>query len=95
MGVFRRHQPASIEEALRGLTIRTDPRRTDAFAIHPDKDGVAHETCWFCGAELEFDVRAPTGEAAVVLIEPFGPGEPIHGACHRACAERAQGSLGL
>ena len=95
MGVFRRHQPPRLEEALKGLAIRTDPKTRDAFMIKTGKDGIAHETCFFCDAELEFDMHAPNGEAAAVMIEPFGPGEPLHGVCHRDCAERAKGSLGF
>ena len=93
MGVFRRHQPPGLEEALKGLTIRTEPKARDTFVIETGKDGIARETCFFCGSELEFDTHAPTGEAAAVMIEPFGPGEPLHGVCHRNCAERAKGSL--
>jgi hypothetical protein len=95
MGVFRRHQPPGLEQALKGVTIRTDAKSRDSFAIRAGEDGLVHETCFFCGGELVVDMHAPTGEAAAVMIEPVGPGEPLHGLCHRECAERAKGSLGL
>ena len=82
MGVFRRHEPT-----------REEQRTKDKFVIHAQTDGTVREECWFCGREVEFDARNPTGEAAAVMIEPFGPGEPLHGVCHRDCADRAKGSL--
>ena len=88
MGVFRRHEPAR-EVSGQG------PGKKDRFVIRAGRDGIVHEPCWFCGVELEFDARDPKGDAAAVMIEPFGPGEPLHGVCHRACAERAKHSLPL
>jgi hypothetical protein len=82
MGVFRRHEPSPAEQ-----------RQKDKFVIRAANDGTVREECWFCGQEVEFDARNPTGEAAAVMIEPFGPGEPLHGVCHRGCADRAKGSL--
>jgi hypothetical protein len=92
MGIFRRHEPSQLEQALGGRILQTGQRK-DVFVIRTGKDGLVRETCWFCGGELEFDPRNPTSEAATVMIEPMGEGEPIHGVCHRACADRAKGSL--
>jgi hypothetical protein len=84
MGVFRRHEPSRAEQQLK-----------DMFVIRSESDGVVRDQCWFCGREIEYHPRNPTGEAAAVMIEPIGPGEPLHGICHRECAERAKGSLAL
>ena len=57
-------------------------------------DGLVHEQCWFCGAEVEFRPDEPAGsDAALVIVEPFGAGAVTHGVCHAGCAERARGSL--
>jgi hypothetical protein len=57
-------------------------------------DGLVHEECWFCGAEVVFRPDEPAGsDAALVIVEPFGAGEVTNGVCHLACAEQAQGSL--
>jgi hypothetical protein len=82
MGVFRRHEPSREEQQLK-----------DRFVIRTDSDGTVREQCWFCGRDVEYDAKNPTGDAAAVLIEPLGGGEPEHGICHRECAERAKGSL--
>jgi hypothetical protein len=78
VGVFRRHEPQKLK---------------DQFVIRTDSYGTVRQECWFCGREVEYDATHPTGEAAVVLIEPLGAGEPEHGICHRECAARAKGSL--
>ena len=94
MGVFRRHEPSAIERALRDrFHVGTEQERADEFELRAGPDGVVRDTCWFCGREVEFDAASPSGDVAALMIEPFGPGEPQHGVCHRDCAERARGSL--
>ena len=66
----------------------------DTYRLKADSDGVVREECWFCGNEVQFRPREAAGsDAALVVIEPLGGGEPIHGVCHSSCAERAKGSL--
>jgi hypothetical protein len=68
--------------------------QTDRFRLQVGVDGLVHEECWFCGNEVQFRPREPAGsDAAVVLVEPLGGGEAMHGVCHAGCAERARGSL--
>jgi hypothetical protein len=66
----------------------------DTFRLKAGSDGIVREECWFCGNEVEFRLQERAGsDAAVVIIEPLGAGEPTHGVCHSSCAERARGSL--
>jgi hypothetical protein len=94
VGVFRRHEPSAIERALGDrFRVRTEPERSDRFELRAGPDGIVRDACWFCGRELELDLHNPSGDTAAVMIEPFGAGEPMHGVCHRDCAERAKGAL--
>jgi hypothetical protein len=66
----------------------------DSYRLKAGSDGVVREDCWFCGNEVEFRPGETTGsDAAVVIVEQLGGGEPMHGVCHSSCAERAKGSL--
>jgi hypothetical protein len=87
MGVFRRHEPSGTERNIRSRF--TIPAKSDDV----DAPELVREPCWFCGDEVEYDANNPTGAAAEVLIQPIGPGEPLRGVCHRACADRGKGSL--
>lgn len=89
----RKRIPADTGASLPPADGRVLSKRRDTYTIKPGKDGLVHDECWFCGAALEFDARSASADAAFLMIEPVGDGEPRHGVCHRACADRAKGSL--
>ena len=57
----------------------------DTFELEQQPDG-SFGACYFCGASVR------QGEdLAVFAVERIDPsGDPIHGVCHSACAERAR-----
>ena len=57
----------------------------DRFKLERQPDG-SFGACYFCAASVR------QGEDfAVLAVERLDPsGEPIHGVCHGACAERAR-----
>jgi hypothetical protein len=68
----------------------------ERVSLKAGPDGLVHEECWFCGSDVSFrPAERGDSDAAVVIIEPLGAGEPTHGVCHASCAERAKGSLRL
>jgi hypothetical protein len=70
------------------------PDAEDSYRLKADSDGVICEECWFCGNGVELRPGERTGsDAAVVMIEPMGAGEPHPRVCHSSCAERAKRSL--
>jgi hypothetical protein len=101
VGLFRRREltDAEIREIAEAahLPPGTVVKRTvevDSFVLTAGKDGVVHDHCWFCGGDVEFAFQSEQpSEAAILAIEPIGGGEPEHGVCHRACVERARGSI--
>ena len=87
-----------LKNRLKMLDLAVSPNErvaTDEFKLEADSDGIVRQPCWFCNAEVEFSPKDPNGETSIVMIEPVGTSEHIHGICHTTCAKRAQGSLAL
>ena len=57
------------------------------------RTGGGGEPCWFCDKNVEPRSGDTSGDAAALLVHPLGGGESIKALCHRACVERAKGSL--
>jgi len=66
---------------------------TDRLQFKADPDGFVRQSCWFCGRQVEFKAREPSGDAAVVMMQVLGTHEHLHGLAHADCARRSQGSL--
>ncbi len=85
-----------LKDRLKMLDLAVKPEErvaTNRFKLEAGPDGIVRQPCWFCNAEVEFSVKDPNGETSIVMIEPVGTSEHMHGICHTSCAKRAQGSL--
>jgi hypothetical protein len=89
VSLFRKHTVPSLSEAFGGRIVERTQGR-DTFTIPADGDGRVHQPCWFCGEALDFDLASAPDDVAIVMIEPFSHHGPMHGVCHRSCAEQAR-----
>jgi len=88
VSLFRRRATPVTDAFGREVVERVQGR--DRFVIPADGDGRVRQPCWFCGEALDFDLRNASGDVAIVMIERFDHGDPLHGICHSRCAERAR-----
>jgi hypothetical protein len=99
VGLFRRSQPSDSElerlasEALGKTGTVVKSKTKDVFVLEQEGDGKVHDHCWFCGEEIVVELGDKASGAAMLVVEPLGGGESLHGLCHAECAERAKGSV--